>query len=134
MSLNFDPKADYMSITREAIRSQADQEWTISFSIPKLLDKEFKYDPLAVLEKQISSGLVEIKVIGTKPVCVPTDAWLKTNYFPVGEVYLEPNVVYDCPKHGDEAVEFLYGLDSVFITAKTLQDLVKSGQITISEK
>jgi hypothetical protein len=81
-----------------------------------------------------SAKLVQIKVNGKQGIDVPVDAWLKTNYFPIGEIYLEPGIVYDCPKHGDEAIEWLYGVDSMFITAQTLTDLVQRGLISISEK
>lgn len=61
-----------------------------------------------------------------------TGEYVPENFIPTGKIYLEAGKVYDCPKFGEEAIEFLYGSDEVYITASTLQDLIRNGLITIS--
>lgn len=77
-------------------------------------------------------GLVHVTSNGGV-VEVPVHDYVNGKYIPTGKVYLEEDLVYDCPKHGEEAIEYCYGLQEVYITAETLHELLRKGVITISD-
>lgn len=84
--------------------------------------------------KPATSGLIRVTVKSKNLVPTPVGEWVSAGTFrEVGEIYMEPGKVYDCPMLGDEAVEWCYGIDSSYITVKTLYELIKQGHITITE-
>ena len=90
--------------------------------------------PSAKPVKPAVSGLIRVTVKSKNLVPTPVGEWVSAGTFKeVGEIYMEPGKVYDCPMLGDEAVEWCYGIDSSYITVKTLYELIKQGHITITE-
>lgn len=128
-TLEYDDTIDYLKLVRLAVEAEQARETEMLLAGPT-----GSGNPNIGSVTYNTQALVEITVIGDQLVEVDTDVWLTTNYMPSGKVWLEPGKVYECPKHGDEAVEFLYGMDDVFITAATLADLIRRGLISIKQK